>query len=481
MRLKNQVSTALTLAAFFCSLVFSNSASAITIKEEQELSKEFMNMVTLRFQVIDDPVIVDYVNKIGHRILTKLPSQPFDYQFYVIKEDTFNAFASPGGHIFINSGLFEALESEEELAGIIGHEISHVVCRHISQRIERSKKINMATMAGMIAGLFLGVGGAAAAGNAVLVGSMATGQSLALSYSREDERQADEIGLKYLSQAGYDGMGLLTSLEKIRSKQWFGSDQIPHYLLTHPASEERMSYISGWLERHRKNEKNASSKQKNPVDPREFNRVHTRMVAEYTEPQVAQARFNSMLAKDPDDALAHYGYGMLLSRMGNQTQATEHLKKALELSALDPYFLMELGRNYFSEGRYENAVSALTSATDMVDDPMGKFYLGRAKKEMGKLDEAVEILEEVVKSNPKFIDANYHLGEAYGKLGKLGEAHYYLGIFYFNKRDLKNTRFHLGRAVKKLENVDKRKQAQEMLDKLPHQRNQKPEEKVNLQ
>jgi predicted Zn-dependent protease len=188
---------------------------------------------------------------VGQRILAVVPPQPFEYQFHVLREDVYNAFATPAGHIFFNSGLFAALDSEEELAGIIGHEIAHVVCRHISDRIESSKKIGMATLAGMVAGVLLGAGGAAAAASAVTVGSVAAGQTAALAYSRDNEMQADQLGLGYLTQAGYSGEGLLTSLKKIRSKQWYGSEQIPTYMTTHPASEARMSYIDNWLHQNR--------------------------------------------------------------------------------------------------------------------------------------------------------------------------------------------------------------------------------------
>ncbi len=456
-------------------LVFVSNVQAITIKEEKELSREFLKVVATHYQIIEDPIITDYVNKVGQKILAVLPPQPFTYHFYVIKEDTFNAFASPAGHIFINSGLFESLDSEAELAGIIGHEISHVVCRHISQRIERSKKINMAAMAGMVAGIFLGAGGAAAAGNAVAIGSLATGQSLALSYSREDERQADEIGLQYLNKAGYGGEGLLTSLEKIRSKQWFGSDQIPHYLLTHPASEDRMAYIGAWLSRHRMAHKDTLNTQ-STSDNKEFQRVTTRLVANYTESTVAMARFKSQLSENNNDAMTHYGLGMLFSRLGEQNKAIEHMKRALELSALDPYFLIELGQIYFAQGRYNDAVSTLTGATAMVDDPDGKFFLGRATMELGKLDQAIQIFEDLIQKKNDYNQAYYYLGESYGKLEKLGDAHFNLGIYYYNKGDLKNTRFHLSRALKQLDDASKRQKAQQMIDKLPKSRRQALEE-----
>ena len=147
----------------FFSLVSPRSTAGITIKEEEELSREFQKLVLEHYQLIKDPVIVNYVNKIGQKILAVMPPQPFAYHFYVVKEDVYNAFATPAGHIYINSGLFASMQSEEELAGIIAHEISHVVSRHISQKIERSKKVNIATLAGVAAGVFLGAGGAAAA------------------------------------------------------------------------------------------------------------------------------------------------------------------------------------------------------------------------------------------------------------------------------------------------------------------------------
>jgi len=180
-------------------------ATAISLKEEQQLASEFMKFIVQRYELINDPAIVRYINQIGNKILATMPPQPFTYHFYVIKEEAYNAFAIPAGHIFINSGLLAVMESEDELAGILAHEIAHIVSRHISQRIERSKKINLATMAGMVAGIFLGVAtGDPAAAQALTIGAAAAGQTAALAYSREDETQADELGVQYIIDAGYN-------------------------------------------------------------------------------------------------------------------------------------------------------------------------------------------------------------------------------------------------------------------------------------
>jgi predicted Zn-dependent protease len=218
---------------FFCFGVFffqvglAPVASAITISREEEMAKEFLKTVFEKVKLVEDPMVQDYVNHVGNRIVSSLSSQVFSYHFYVIKEDVYNAFASPAGHIFVNSGLLAAMENEEELAGILAHEIAHVLCRHISQRIERSKKIGYATLAGLIASVLVGAGGSSSAGSALGVGSMAAGQSMALAFSREDEMQADQLGMECLRKAGYTGAGLLSVLGKIRSKQWFGTQQIP--------------------------------------------------------------------------------------------------------------------------------------------------------------------------------------------------------------------------------------------------------------
>jgi tetratricopeptide (TPR) repeat protein len=236
-----------------------------------------------------------------------------------------------------------------------------------------------------------------------------------------------------------------------------------------------MAYIDGWLNRHHKKNKHLKSKKK--FDSKEFKRVHTRLTAKYTEASVAQSHFKKMLSQNPEDPMAHYGYGMLLSRLGNQADAAKHVKKALELSALDPYYLMELGWIYFSEGRYEDAVTILASANGILDDTNGKFYLGRAQMELGKLNEAVDKFEEIIKEKSNYNQVYYYLGEAYGKLNKLGEAHYNLGIYYRNRQDFENTRFHLNRAVKILGDPEKRQEAKNMLAELPRRVDPKEEEK----
>lgn len=461
-----------TVLIFVCGIISPKSVSGITIQEEEELSHEFMKLILSHYTIIRDPLIVNYVNKVGQKIVSTLPPQPFPYHFYVIKEDTYNAFATPAGHIFVYSGLLEAMDSEEELACILAHEISHVLCRHISQKIERAKKVNIATLAGVVAGVLLGTAGASAAANAVTLGSMAAGQSYALAYGREDERQADQIGLNLLRKAGYNGIGLITTLKKMRSKRWFDSNQIPTYLTTHPASEERMAYIDTWLEKHKKTE--------NHIDDYPFKRAHTRLVAIYGDESVALRTFKSEVHNHPDDPLAYYGYGLILDRKGDHKAAETYLKEALEKRAFDPYMLKDLGRLYFIEGNYQQAFSILDGAAGInSNDPDILFYLGRTQVELGHLTDAVATFEKLISKQPDYPRALYTLGETYWKLGKEGDAHYCLGIDYKNKRDFKNAVFHLKKALENIDDPYKKAKVEELLKEIRGKKNQSENDDSN--
>lgn len=428
-----------------------------------------MKVVHRYYNLIDDPVIQSYVNGIGQKIVQAMPPQPFDYQFHVIKENVYNAFAIPAGYIFINSGLLLAMTSEDELAGILAHEISHVVSRHISQRIERSKKIDLAAMAGLVAGIFLGAAaGSAEAAQALTYGSLAAGQTLALAYSREDEAQADHVGLAYLNKAGYSAEGLLIILKKIRSKQWFGSDQIPTYVTTHPAVEDRIATIDSWIATH-------------PTDSRQihasktFTRMQYRLRALYEDADTSMTFFETELQKDPSNAELAYALGLSYGRKKRYQEAVIYLQKALTKNALDPIILSDLGKIYFLDGRHDDALPLLKGAASLSGlNIEGLFYLGRTYMAMGKFASAADSFEKVLRKQDNYTLAYYYLGETYGKLGQAPEMHYHLGLFHYYRGDERTAQYHLLRAQKQIKNPTKLEKINQILasiKNLPKQEN----------
>lgn len=423
--------------------IAASPVGAISIQEEEELSREFLKVVRSHFQIVDDPVVVQYVNGVGRRILASMPPQPFAYHFYVVEQDVFNAFATPAGHIFIFSGLLEAMESEEELAGILAHEIAHVECRHISGKIERSKKVNLMAAAGTIAGILLGVGGMGDVGQAVAVGSAAASQSTMLAYSRQDETQADQLGIEHLFNAGYNGDGLVSVLEKIRAKTWYGPNDVPTYLMTHPAVDDRIVTIKSQVDSvHQRQGR------KPDTDVTAFVRVQGRLVTNPSAALNQLRRYEAQAKARPDDPMARYRYGLMLAKVGRRPEAVEQFRTALARRAFDPILLSDLGRIYFLEGNYEAAESTLENVVRMAPgESEGRFYLGRSRMESGDFSSAADQFEKVVRDNPDYLEAYFHLGKCYDRLGRRADALYFLGTFYYRKGEMKKAAFQLEKAM----------------------------------
>jgi len=444
MRLMSKFVVLVTLAALLTGMVVPRPVYALTYSKEEEFGREFARYVETHMDVIDDQYISGYVESVGQRVLSYFPPQQLKFRFRVIQSDVYNAFAGPGGHIFVHSGLIAAMETEDELAGILGHEIAHVTSRHISQKLARQKKMNYVTLAGIVAGILLGAAGSSAGAQALTYGTMAAGQSAELAYSRENELEADEKGLYSIAAAGYDAGGLLNVLKKIRSREWFGKKQVPTYLKTHPATEDRILYIDGWMATHKDKQRKTHTGNR-----RGFAMAHTRILALYTDRHLALKTFKQRVETQPTLAMAHYGYGLVLARSGRYKPAITHFEEALRIRPFDPYLQGSLGRAYYLGGRYAEAQVNLAAAVENFPEYAdGLFYLGRTYQQMGNYPQAARYLEELYDLAPRYPRLTYFLGNALGKLGRLGEAHYYLALYYLQKRDLETARFHLQRAAK---------------------------------
>ena len=449
----------LTVLVVLTGVVIPPAGEAISIKEEEELSRKMLPIIFKHYKVLQTPIIVNYINDLGQKILSQFPPQPFKYRFYVVKDDSLNAFATPAGHIFIHSGLIQASDSEEELAGVIAHEIAHVFLRHISHKIDRSKKSSKATLAALAAGLLTGVGAIAAV-------AVAANQASELAYSRQDETEADQAGFEYLNRAGYSAKGLLAMMNKMHGKQLFDSSVIPTYLLTHPGHGERMANMDVWIAKHEQVQPN--------YDPYPFNRARTWLVASHGDRQGALTQFQAEVAQQRKNPLAHYGYGLSLARNGQFDHAVDQMRLALEMNAFEPYFITALGRIYFFAGRFQEALNILVSFESIAPNhPRRLYFLGRTQMELGHYQEAVDALEKTVQLYPNYTSAYQFLGLSYGKMEKASHAHYYLGIYYKRISNLKNADFHLQKALTLMNDPAKRREIEKLLSEMQGKKGKK--------
>ncbi len=448
-------------------LILNCPAGAISIPEEKKIAGEFMEAIRMQNQLIKDPMAVALVTEVGKRIVDQLPPQPFPFSFYIVDDGQFNAFASPGGNIFVHRGLITALDNVDELAGILGHESAHAVCRHVSQMIDRSKVVNIGTLAGVLAGVLVGASGGGDAAQAVVVGSMAVGQTSMLAYSRENETEADQKGLLITRDAGFSPGGLLTGLEKIRSTDWYGTEKIPGYLKTHPGSGERIIFISSWLDKH-KNDVITD----NGIDPFRFDLVKYRLAALYGPVDETEKKFMLLLKKTPDDPALHYGMAILLSRTSRLEEALDHVRLALAKQVFDPYLLLEAGHIHLLAEDGEKAFSLMNGLEKIPEVAVQvTYYQAWARWLMGDAVQAERgLLKTIQTSGDAFPRSFYFMADVARQKGRNDESHYYLGRYYHEIKSFKNAMFHLRKSVELLSEGPMKTQALELLGEMEKQK-----------
>ncbi|HEX3557471.1 MAG TPA: M48 family metalloprotease [Thermoanaerobaculia bacterium] len=213
------------------------------ISEQQEIQMGLDNDQQVRQQlgIYADPKLQEYVNRVGQKLAAASERPNLAWTFRVIDDPVVNAFAIPGGHVYVTRGLMTHLTSEAELAGVLGHEIGHVTARHSVTQMSKQELAQIGLLAGAILSPAV----------ADLSNLAAQGlQVLFLKYSRDDERQADQLGLRYMYQQGYDPREMPRVFEVLRRVSAAqGAGRIPGWLSTHPTEEERIRTISAEVAR----------------------------------------------------------------------------------------------------------------------------------------------------------------------------------------------------------------------------------------
>jgi predicted Zn-dependent protease len=363
--------------------------------------------------------------------------QPFEYQFYVINIPEVNAFAVPGGKVFVNSGLMLLVDNEDELAGVMAHEIGHVVARHIAKRSEKGLKLTLATLGALLAGILLG----GQAAGAIATTSVAASETAALKYSRDDEDEADYLGLKFMDRSGYDRQGMITMLKKLRRMQGPAGSDPPAYLLTHPAIEERAANLEIEMARF-------PSEKPVPRPTGNIKRIQSKLVAEEKDATRSVVYFENWLKRQPDDPEAFFGLGLAQKRMGGLDRAIENFSKAASLAPKDGEILRELGSAYLLKGYLSEAQKSLEQARALSPfDAMTFFYLGRVYSEQKSVNEALQSFLRAKELNSNLPQIYYHLGMAFGAKGMLGQAYMSFGYYYKSAGDPKTALHHFNKAL----------------------------------
>ncbi len=410
------------------------SLGRFTISDEIELGRKFNILIRSRMPLVEDPEILAYVEGIVEQLRAQMPPQPFPIRVGVIRHSALNAFAGPGGHIFVHTGLLQNLDNESEFAGVVAHELAHVSQRHIASRIEKAQFVNLASVLGILAGVFLG----GEAQSAMVYGSMAAGQSAMLAYSREDEREADQVGMNYLVAAGFSPQGMVQSFEAIRKLRWLGGS-FPQYLSTHPGVEERISYLKDRVDRmppeiRDRQDHNTS-----------YQRARMLVMARYTDPDKALAFFHE---DKLDPCLNTLGKAIALDRGNQILEARSAFEQALTCASGDSLVLREAGDFFLRQGDFDVAARHLQDAVlRNPKDQMALYHYARVRIALGQPAEAIPLLERILANLPEQSAVHALLGRVLGQDGRLFPAHIHLAYSALYSRDKPQYQFHLTRAL----------------------------------
>lgn len=255
--LKSIIQRAL-VAVVLSAIVFTSGAGADDIKlpdlgspadailsanEESQIGRAIMRDIRASGQVVEDPLIIEYINEIGSKVAAQTNDGDHDFTFFVIEDPRINAFALPGGYIGVHTGLLEATRSEDELAGVLAHEVAHVTQRHIARAIHANSRQSLISTAIMLGAILVGVAGGDSdviqAGVAVAQGTAVQQQ---IDFTRANEYEADRIGISALADAGFDPYGMASFFDVMsRQTSRAPDERTPEFLLTHPVTSARIA------------------------------------------------------------------------------------------------------------------------------------------------------------------------------------------------------------------------------------------------
>lgn len=330
-----------------------SAANYLSDGEEREYARAILMQMRAYGIMVEDPLIAEYFADMGYRLVAHSDRPTMPFHFVVLDEERVNAFAAPGGVVALHSGLILAAEDEDEVAGVLAHEIAHVTQLHIFRTLENAQSMTIPIALGMLA-LVLAGGGSGDAISGALAGGAAMQQQMFINFTRANEAEADRLGILTLSQAGYDPAGMADFFERINRINRPAGEAPPEFLRTHPVTTNRIAEAKN---------RAAALPQPERGDGLDFYLAQARLRALFDEdPTAAAAWFRDRLERPGTPAQAtasQYGLAVALQRDRAFDEAAALIGELLDR---DPYklpFLLQMAALELETGRGDAARARL--------------------------------------------------------------------------------------------------------------------------
>lgn len=419
--------------------------TVMTPQDEQRIGEEILRDIAgSGDEIVSDIEVIDYLQALGYRLAANSPDNQQRFTFFIVRDNSINAFALPGGVIGVHTGLIFSTVSESELASVLAHEIGHVVQRHLARMLAQQQQDAWKSFAAMAFGLLSARSNpqlASASMQAAQAGSI----QRQLDYTREHESEADRVGLQILNQAGFDPRAMPMFFEQLMKGTRFSDGGAPVFLRTHPLTTERMADMQNRVDQ---------MPYRQVPDSPEFYYVRAKLRAELDNPQQAIAMFEDKLRESEcgegsryqycigaeasgSEAAQHYGLALALMRANKLQRAkqevawlTTHAPRHAMLETLAANLEVAMGNSRAAAEKFRNGLAIYPNHRGLI------YGYAELLVDTGQAEAALHFLEEKQQSYP----ADAHLYElksqVYTLLGKQLLRHQAQGEAYFRSYDL---------------------------------------------
>ncbi|MEQ8206384.1 MAG: M48 family metalloprotease [Woeseia sp.] len=405
-------------------------ADAVLSKSnEAQIGSAIMAQLRASGQVIDDPIMTEYINEIGHRVAAQANDGEQKFTFFVVDDPNINAFALPGGYIGVHTGLLQATRSEDELAGVLAHEVAHVTQRHIARAIHANQRQSILSTAIMLGAVLAGAAGGS--GDAIQ-GAIAVAQGTAvqqqIDFTRSNEYEADRVGMEALAKAGFNPEGMASFFEVISRDTRPVEYRLPEFLRTHPVSSARIAEARS---RARDYPAVASS------SGRSYGIARARTeVDSFERADQAVSRFE-LQEYSKQSAADKYGRALAYMRAGRYREAEPIFEELVSRDQdVIPY--------HIGLGQAQLALEDIDGASDTFERALSLFprnvplvvHYAEALLRLGQPDRAHKLLLDLLNNVPPTPEQVRLIARAADEAGDSAEAHYYMAEYRFMIGDL---------------------------------------------
>jgi beta-barrel assembly-enhancing protease len=405
-----------------------SSGTALSPQIERRIGEEAYREIRFRDpSFLDDPEITNYVNEIGQNLVAVSPDARQGFEFFVVKDNTINAFAMPGGFVGVNTGLLLAAQDESELASVLAHEISHVTQHHIARMVSKEAQMTPVGIAALVIAVLAARSNPSIA-QAAMAGATAGSIQAQLNYTRDFEREADRVGFQVLRDSGYDVHAMEAFFERLQKSSRLYDNNAPAYLRTHPLTTERIADMQNRAQ---------DVPYRQTPDSLGFRLVRAKLRAEQGTPRdaLAIAEEQARERRYASEAGARYTLVAALVRARDFGRAGRELARLRALNTEHPMIELLAARLKTAEGDLTGARDTLQAAAARHPNyrPLG-YALVEARQALGQHREALADLEDLIKNYPHDARLYEMRAKSYAATGKsllqhqaLAERYYLMG------------------------------------------------------